>query len=171
MGCAVNKNAKGKKMKKVISVMVLAVLATGCVTNYRNDGGDADLKPTIVRDVAYEKYDISDKPVQASEQCIGIIPFFFDHNLFTIGGMAQHLADNVEKQGYAQESIMRAKNGAYALACEKAGCDTLVGTRYDVVYKWYYLWNEAIVTVNGYPAKLTGVEFHKANLDCCCGRK
>ena len=48
---------------------------------------------------------------------------------------------------------------------------TLVGTRYDVVYKWYYLWNEATVTVTGYPAKLTGVEFHKANLDCCCGKK
>ena len=66
---------------------------------------------------------------------------------------------------------MRAKNGAYALACEKAGCDTLVGTRYDVVYKWYYLWNEATVSVTGYPAKLTGVEFHKANLNCCCGKK
>ena len=33
--------------------------------------------------------------------------------------MAKHYADNVEKQGFAQESIMRAKNGAYALACEK----------------------------------------------------
>ena len=158
-------------MKKLMMVTALAALATGCVTNYRNDGGDSDLKPTIVRDVAYEKYDISDKTVQASEQCIGILPLFTGGNLFTIGGMAQHLADNVEKQGYAQASIMRAKNGAYALACEKAGCDTLVGTRYDVVYKWYYLWNEATVTVTGYPAKLTGVEFHKANLDCCCGKK
>ena len=27
------------------------------------------------------------------------------------------------------------------------------------------------VTVKGYPAKLTGVEFHKANLDCACGKK
>ena len=157
-------------MKKIMMVATLAALATGCVTNYRNDGGDADLKPTIVRDVAYEKYDISDKTVQASEQCIGVFPVF-GNNLFTLGGMAQHLADNVEKQGYAQESIMRAKNGAYALACEKAGCDTLVGTRYDVVYKWYYIWNEATVTVTGYPAKLTGVEFHKANLNCCCGKK
>lgn len=161
---------KGNEMKKLIMVAALAVAAAGCVTNYRNDGGDSDLKPTIVRDVVYEKYDISDKPVQASEQCIGILPFGLV-NMFTLGGMAKHLADNVEKQGYAQTSIMRAKNGAYALACENAGCDTLVGVRYDVVYKWYYLWNEATVTVTGYPAKLTGVEFHKANLDCCCGKK
>ena len=158
-------------MKKLMMVAILGAMATGCVTNYRNDGGDSDLKPAIVRDVAYEKYDISDKTVTSSEQCIGIIPLFTGNNLFTVGGMAQHLADNVEKQGYAQESIMRAKNGAYALACEKAGCDTLVGTRYDVVYKWYYFWNEATVTVTGYPAKLTGVEFHKANLNCCCGKK
>jgi hypothetical protein len=34
--------------------------------------------------------------------------------------------------------------------------------RYDIVYKWYYLWNEASVTVTGYPAKLTGVEFRPA---------
>lgn len=120
-------------MKKLATTAALAVLAAGCVTNYRNDGGDADLKPTIVRDIAYEKYDVSDKPVKATEQCIGILPFC-KVNTFNVGGMAQHLADNVEQQGYAQESIMRAKNGAYALACERAGCDALVGTRYDVVY-------------------------------------
>lgn len=159
-------------MKKLVMSAALAALAMGCVTNYRNDGGDADLKPAIVRDIAYEKYDISNKPVTATEQCIGILPLpFGDSNMFNVGGMAQHLADNVERQGCAQESIMRAKNGAYALACEQSGCDSLVGTRYDVVYKWYYLWNEATVTVTGYPAKLTGVEFHKANLDCCCGKK
>ena len=99
------------------------------------------------------------------EQNIGIIPLWTGNNLFNLGGMAKHYADNVEKQGFAQESIMRAKNGAYALACEQSGCDSLVGTHYDVVYKWYFLWNEAAVTVTGYPAKLTGVEFHKAKLD------
>ena len=151
-------------MKKLLFVASLAAIATGCVTNYRNDGGDADLKPEIVRDVAYEKYDISEKTVSATEQNIGLFPIG-TWNAFNLGGMAKHYADNVEKQGFAQESIMRAKNGAYALACEKTGCDSLVGTRYDVVYKWYYLWNEATVTVTGYPAKLTGVEFRKAKVD------
>lgn len=50
----------------------------------------------------------------------------------------------------------------FAGACERAKCDTLVGARYTVEYKWYYLWNEASVTVTGYPAKLTGVEFRPA---------
>lgn len=151
-------------MKKLLIVSAFAALATGCVTNYRNDGGDSDLKPEIVRDRVYEKYDISQKIVTATEQNIGIIPFG-TFNMFNLGGMAKHYADNVEKQGFAQESIMRAKNGAYALACEQSGCDTLVGVRYDVVYKSYFFWNEATVTVTGYPAKLTGVEFHKAKLD------
>ena len=152
-------------MKKLMMCSLLAAMAAGCITNYKNDGGDADLKPTIVRDVAYEKYDVSDTTVTYTEQCIGILPLPFGHsNLITVGGTANHLADNVERQGFAQESIMRAKNGAYAAACERAGCDSLVGTRYDVVYKWYYLWNEAAVTVTGYPAKLTGVEFRKAEI-------
>ena len=157
-------------MKKLMMCAALAALATGCVTNFRNDGGDSDLKPTVVRDIAYEKYEISDKPVQATEKCIGICPFG-PFNLATVGGMATHISDNVESMGFTQESIMRAKNGAYAVACESAGCDTLVGTRYEVVYKWYYFWNEASVTVTGYPAKLTGVELRKANLDCACGKK
>ena len=160
-----NQTKKGNNnMKKILFVASLAAIATGCVTNYRNDGGDADLKPEIVRDVAYEKYDISEKTGPATEQNIGLFPFG-TWNAFNLGGMAKHYADNVEKQGFAQESIMRAKNGAYALACEKTGCDSLVGTRYDVVYKWYYLWNEATVTVTGYPAKLTGVEFRKAKVE------
>lgn len=153
-------------MKKLMAAATMVALASGCVTNFRNDGGDADLKPAIVRDVAYEKYDISDKAVTATEQKIGILPGVWG-NCFTVGGIAKHYADNVEHWKDVKETIMLAKNGAYALACEKAGCDSLVGTRYDVVYKWYYLWNEATVTVTGYPAKLTGVEFRKANLDCC----
>lgn len=151
-------------MKKLLIVSAFVALASGCVTNYRNDGGDSDLKPEIVRDRVYEKYDISQKTVTATEQNIGLFPLR-TFNMFNLGGMAKHYADNVEKQGYAQESIMRAKNGAYALACEQSGCDTLVGVRYDVVYKSYFFWNEATVTVTGYPAKLTGVEFHKAKLD------
>ena len=161
-----NKNAKRRNnMKKLLIVATLAAIASGCVTNYRNDGGDSNLKPEIVRDRVYEKYDISEKAVTKTEQNIGIIPLWTGNNLLNVGGMAKHYADNVDKMGYAQESIMRAKNGAYALACEQSGCDAIVGTRYDVVYKWYFFWNEATVTVTGYPAKLTGIEFHKAKLD------
>lgn len=153
-------------MKKLMSLGLVAAVASGCVTNFKNDGGDSCLRPEIVKDRVYEKFEVSDKTVTATEQSIGILPFGV-WNCFNVGGMAKHYADNVEKRGFTQESILRAKSGAYALACEQAGCDSIVGTRYDVVYKWYYLWNEATVTVTGYPAKLTGVEFHKANPDGC----
>jgi hypothetical protein len=148
-------------MKKLMTVVLLGSLATGCITNFKNDGGDANLRPAIVRDIAYEKYDISDKTVTFTEQKVGILPFGM-MNFFTVGGVAKHLADDVDNDVYLQETIRLAKNGAFAGACERAGCDTLVGTRYEVVYKWYYLWNEASVTVTGYPAKLTGVEFRPA---------
>ena len=148
-------------MKKLMMAALLGVMASGCITNYKNDGGDANLRPTIVRDIAYEKYDISDKAVTFTEQKVGILPFGY-RNWFTVGGVAKHLADDVDNDFFLQETIRMAKNGAFAGACERAGCDTLVGTRYDVTYKWYYLWNEAAVTVTGYPAKLTGVEFRPA---------
>lgn len=152
---------KGIVMKKLMMSVFLGAMSAGCITNFKNDGGDTNLRPTIVRDIAYEKYDISDKPVTFTEQKVGILPAGA-WNWFTVGGVAKHLADDVDNSPYLQETIRLAKNGAFAGACELAGCDTLVGTRYEIVYKWYYLWNEASVTVTGYPAKLTGVEFRPA---------
>ena len=89
-------------MKKMMLGIALVAVATGCVSKYRNDGGDANLRPTIVRDVAYEKYDISDRAVSSVDQRIGIaIPVL---SLFTgriiVGGLAGHFADNVD-QGWA----------------------------------------------------------------------
>ena len=154
-------------MKKVMMGLALVALVAGCKTTvYKNDGGDADLRPTIVRDVAYEKYDIKSTPVESTDIRVGILPGFVGGS--TVGGVASHFADNVD-QGYAAQKTTRAaKNGAYAAACEQASCDSLVGTRYQVDYNFYFVWDKAKVTVKGYPAKLTGVEFHKANLDCPC---
>ena len=157
-------------MKKLIIGIGLVAVFAGCKTNvYKNDGGDADLRPTIIRDVAYEKYDIKSTPVESVDNRIGIVPFWFGG--IVVGGLAGHFADNVDQGFAAQKSTRYAKNGAYAAACEAANCDSLVGTRYVVEYTNYFFWDEARVTVKGYPAKLTGVEFHKANLDCCCGKK
>ena len=157
-------------MKKMMLGIALAAVATGCVSKYRNDGGDANLRPTIVRDVAYEKYDISDRAVSSVDQRIGIaIPVL---SLFTgriiVGGLAGHFADNVDQGWAPYETAMWAKNGAYAAACEKEGCDSIVGARYDVEYINYFFWDQAKVTITGYPAKFTGIEFHKANPDKCC---
>lgn len=157
-------------MKKMMLGIALVAVAAGCVSKYRNDGGDANLRPTIVRDVAYEKYDISDRAVSSVDQRIGIaIPVL---SLFTgriiVGGLAGHFADNVDRGWAPYETAMWAKNGAYAAACEKEGCDSIVGARYDVEYINYFFWDQAKVTITGYPAKFTGIEFHKANPDKCC---
>ena len=77
-------------MHKLTTIALLAMTATGCITNIRNDGGEADLKPAILRDVAYEKYDISSSSVSATDQRIGILPLY-RNNMFTVGGMATKL--------------------------------------------------------------------------------
>ena len=148
-------------MKKLIMGIGLAALAAGCQSVYKNDGGDAYLCPEIVRDVAYEKYDVKSTPVESVDNRVGIFGFF------VLGGLAGHYADNVP-MAYSKDmikTIRLARNGAYAAACEAAKCDTLVGTRYTIDYTNYLLWDEAKVKVVGYPAKLTGVEFRKAKLD------
>lgn len=155
-------------MKRVMIGIALAAVAAGCQSVYKNDGGDADLRPTIVRDVAYEKYDVKTTLVESIDDRIGF-SIFFKH--FVLGGVAGHYADNAPKGWFDETTVAVAKNGAYAAACEAARCDTLVGCHYTIEYTDYLLWDTAKVKVTGYPAKLIGVEFRKANLDCCCGKK
>ena len=151
-------------MKKIMMALGLVALAAGCASQYKNDGGEAKLCPTIVRDIAYEKYDIKSTPVESVDNRVAIGPIVF-------GGIAGHIADDAPGGWFDRRVVQVAKNGAYAAACEAANCDALVGSRYTVDYTNYFLWQEVTVRVKGYPATLTGVEFHKANLDCCCGKK
>ncbi len=155
------------EMKKVIMGIALAALATGCQTTvYKNDGGDADLRPTIVRDIAYEKYEVKSTLTESKDIRVGILG-----GLFVFGQVPDHYADNAPKGWFDKKLVAVAKNAAYANACKAADCDSLVGTRYEIKYNDYFVWQKVLVTVKGYPAKLTGVEFHKANLDCPCAKK
>ena len=151
-------------MKKLMFGTMLAVVSAGCVSNFKNDGGDADLRPAIVRDIAYEKYTIAEKTITSVDQRFGLLfPFgWITGEPFVFGGIAGHFADNVDQGWSPYRTARMAKNGAYAAACEAAKCDSIVGTRYDVVYKNYIFWDEATVTVTGHPAKFTGVEYRPA---------
>ena len=151
-------------MKKLIMLLGVAAVAAGCTSVYKNDGGEADLCPTIVRDIAYEKYDIKSTPVESFDKRLWVLGMDF-------GAKPDHYADNAPGGFFAGHWIDRAKNAAFANACAKAECDTLVGARYYLKFKECLLWQEAEVKVVGYPAKLTGVEFRKANFDCSCGKK
>ena len=53
---------------------------------------------------------------------------------------------------------VKAKNGAYANACDAAKCDQLVGTRYKVTTEDYFVYAKCKAEVTGYPAKVVGVE-------------
>ena len=91
--------------------------------------------------------------------------------LLVFGQVPDHYADHAPKGWFDKKLVAVAKNAAYANACKAADCDSLVGTRYEIKYNDYFVWQKVLVTVKGYPAKLTGVEFHKANLDCPCAKK
>ena len=52
----------------------------------------------------------------------------------------------------------KAKNGAYANACDAAKCDQLVATRYTVTVEDYFVYAKCKAEVTGYPAKVEGVE-------------
>ena len=52
-----------------------------------------------------------------------------------------------------------AKNGAYAIACDKAGCDAIVGAKYKVTSKnYFFIYQHATAELSGYPVNLTEVE-------------
>ena len=53
---------------------------------------------------------------------------------------------------------VKAKNGAYANACDAGKCDQLVGTRYKITTEDYFVYAKCKAEVTGYPAKVTGVE-------------
>ena len=141
-------------MNKLMMGVAVAAVACGCVSVNKNDGGDPRLAPPLAQDKVHLKYEVEKNRVTATDQM---------HCLFGFicwGSTASHIADVTD--GLPFGMVNKAKNGAYAAACEAAKCDSIVGTRYDVVYKNYIFWDEATVTVTGHPAKFTGVEYRPA---------
>lgn len=157
-------------MKRIIFAATIGAIACGCITNVRNDGGDACLKPKIVKDIVHEKYEVGKAPVTGTES-ISYIKF----GPFVIkwGGTATHIASgapigDVGFLGKTPEQL--AMNGAYANACEQGDCDTIVGSRYKVKLEDYVVYGKATCEASGYPAKLTGVELVE-NKGVCQGGK
>ena len=145
-------------MKKLIMFLGIAAIAAGCTSIYKNDGGEANLCPTIVRDIAYEKYDIKSTPVESTDKRVFVLGMDF-------GSVPDHYADAAPMAFFEGKWVNRSKNAAFANACKAANCDTLVGARYTIHFKDNFLWQNVEVKVVGYPAKLTGVEFRKAKID------
>lgn len=143
-------------MKNMLPVLALAAFAAGCQSYQHNKGGDANLRPTIVRDIAYERFEISNKPIEVTVKST----YLFGR--VRLGSSWNDFADNVDDNAYCTGPAAEVRNQAYAMACAEAKCDSIVGAQYEVKRDNKLLWEDVTVKLKGYPAKLTGVEFRPA---------
>jgi len=138
-------------MKKLMAAALVAAVACGCVTVNKNDGGESNMRVKIVKDVLHEKYTVGETTVSASDEIQCLFGFI------CWGSSATHIADTTDEI-IPVGMIPKAKNGAYANACDAAGCDQLVGTRYKVTTTDYFFYTTCKAEVTGYPAKVSAVE-------------
>lgn len=155
-------------MKKAIMAVAITAMACGCITNIKNDGGDACLRPAVSKDIVHEKYDVGTAPVTGTESISWI-----KLGLFTIkwGGTATHIANGapIGNVGFFGETPTQlAMNGAYANACDQGNCDSIVGSRYTIRDESYFVFGTVRCEAKGYPAKLTGVELIENKTPCTC---
>lgn len=137
-------------MKKLMMAAALAAMACGCITVNRNDGGNSDLRPPVAKDIVHEKLSVGEVPVTAQETINTLFGFI------SWGGKATHWCDQAEFSGFGSTSV--AKNGAYANACDAAGCDQIAAARYKVTVSDYFVFSKTKAEITGYPVKLEGVE-------------
>ena len=131
-------------MKKLMMVAAVAAIACGCITNHKNDGGDACLKPAIAKDIVHEKFTVGKDPVTASDSINCLFGWI------CWGSSSTHIADAVcDGSGekpilgiFDNKGIKQAKNGAYANACDAANCDQIVGAKYKVTTKDYFVFKQ-----------------------------
>ncbi len=114
------------------------------------------MRPYIVKDKVHEKYEVGKEKVRATDSVYCLLSFI------RWGSEAKHIADMTDASGATL--IGRAKNGAYAIACDKAGCDALVGTKYKVTARnFLFIFQWVTAELTGYPVTLTGVEIMPAD--------
>ena len=109
-------------MKKLTYCAALAAIFCGCTTVHRNDGAGDVLRMPVVKDVVHAKYKVGQERVEAADDIYRLFGFI------TWGSGASHVADHCDDHGIAG----KARNGAYAIACDKAGCDDIVAARHRV---------------------------------------
>ena len=153
-------------MKKLMIGAAIAAIACGCVSVNQNDGGSACRKPCIAKDIVHEKFTVATNTVSAEDQINVLFGFI------SWGSTATHTADAVccgEKPlfPFLVPLSAKAKNGAYANACDAAKCDQIVGAKYKVTIDDYFVFKKVKAEITGYPASLTGVELIENKTPCC----
>ena len=149
-------------MNKILVGVAIAAAACGCVSVNQNDGGNACRRPCIAKDIVHEKFTVADKPVTAQDNINCLFGFI------CWGSSATHTADAVCGQSsFIPNALDKAKNGAYANACDAAKCDQIVGAKYKVTTKNYFVFKQFNAEISGYPATLSGVELIENKTPCC----
>ena len=136
-------------MKKLLAIAMVASVAAGCITVNKNDGGNSSITPVQIKDRIHLKYSVERTTVSASDKV---------HCLFGFicwGSSASHIADCGEG---SLTVAGKAKDGAYANACDNAGCDHIAGARYKITTKDYYVYKNCKAEVTGYPVRVVDAE-------------
>jgi len=159
--CKTNRK-ESKTMKKLMVGAVVAAIACGCVSVNQNDGGNACRRPCIAKDIVHEKFTVSDKTVSAQDNINCLFGFI------CWGSSATHIADAVcGEASILPSGLDKAKNGAYANACDAAKCDQIVAAKYKVTTDDYFVFKKYKAEITGYPATLAGVELIDNKTPCC----
>ena len=150
-------------MKKLMIGAAIAAIACGCISVNQNDGGNSCRKPLMAKDIVHEKFSVEKNTVSAKDQVNVLFGFI------SWGSTATHTADAVDSSwSFLPCPLDTAKNGAYANACDAAKCDQVVGAKYKITAKNYFVFKQYDVEITGYPAKLSGVEVIENKVPCCC---
>ena len=135
-------------MNKLMIGAVIAAVACGCVSVNKNDGGNSKLKVGVVNDGMHLKYEVGKERVSGSDKVNCLFGFI-------TWGSTGHICDQSESGFGAKDDV---KNGAYANACDAAKCDQIVGARYTITKKDYFVFSQLQAEVSGFPARVTSVE-------------
>lgn len=145
-------------MKKLMCAAAVAAIACGCVSVNKNDGGNSDLRPPVAKDIVHECLKIEKETVTAEDQISCLFGFI------CWGSTATHSCDQSEC-GFGMKA--KAKDGAYANACDAAKCDQIVGARYKITTENYFFFAKCKAEVTGFPAKVEKCEVIENKVPCC----
>lgn len=149
-------------MKKIamclVAVVACGITLTGCKTTYTNDAA-YDSKSVMVPAAYQLKIEHQDTKVEGSATVHSVLGWFCwgvsnyaDRTALGESGAASSLFSIIP------DPVGVAKKGAVYNACKATGCDLLIGTKYEIVENWYFVYSQINCKVSGYPGFEKGVE-------------
>ena len=147
---------------KMMILLSVAVVLSGCTTYYKDAGADSLARPKGVDRVPYyTEYEIGDKIAGDGEATV-ILFLFQASDGKTCETAASPGASMFKKLSElispTQKTITNAKGSALYDACEKSGADHILGTTFQYEVTDYFFWSTVKCRVAGFPATATAVK-------------